>query len=69
MHDSRHLRQGLPSPALLNIRPITSMKRHHSPAGKVLDLLGEKRNYTLKELQGPADIRWRGPAVYREAGF
>lgn len=67
--DSRHLHQGLPSPVLLVGRPITSMKRDHSPAGKELNLLREKRNYTLKGLQGLANISWREPAVYREARF
>lgn len=48
----------------MDVRPITSMRRDHSPAGKVLNLLREKRNYTLKGLQGLANISWREPAVY-----
>ena len=69
LYDSRHLHRGLPSSDLLVVKPITSMKRGHSPAGKELDLLREERNYPLKRLQGLANISWREPAVYREARF
>ena len=69
VYDSRHFHQRLPSLVLLDVRPIASMKRDHSPAGKVLHLLREKRDYTLKGLQGLANISWREPAVYWEACF
>lgn len=56
LYDSRHIHQGLPSPDLLVVRPITSMKRDHSPAGKELYLLREERNSPPKGLQGLANI-------------